>query len=374
MLSIYQIWWMWQDKTLTKYKTSNFWKIEKSFISQAMCKPRPRPRPILISYFNKSFQTHTAALPRQDGWAAKNCMESEGICKWLGMPWSLFRGNLPERGRRRVQRERWRTRDRESRGLRKWEEIQGRANKKDRGQGLVWLVCGDLRRANAVSLPSGSLAPVWSLRNTPAQQPSREHVKTRSPKVTLVLPLSREELESARTIPLGQAGRFFSVLFTPPLVCLHNPFVHPLMTLAAAEPFRAQTHDPLVVFHGEMWRWGTRAGLWMHAVPLSMVLINFPWSKVKHRWGKISSWFPWQCKTTMFSPPHPRIYLKNLQPGIINIQICPKIDWHRTRLLIFEHRDSAKALQPIHSMETRKHVSLQISACTRVTGLWECPW
>ncbi len=112
-------------------------------------------------------------------------------------------------------REKGGEREIESKGLRKWEKIQGRGNKKDRGRGLVWLVCGDLQRANAVSLPSGSLASVWSLRNTPAQQPSREHVKTRSPKVTLVLPLSPEELESVRTIPLGQMVRFslsFSLL------------------------------------------------------------------------------------------------------------------------------------------------------------------
>lgn len=40
-------------------------------------------------------------------------------------------------------------------------KFKGReTKKKDRGRGLVWLVCGDLQRANAVSLPSGSLASV----------------------------------------------------------------------------------------------------------------------------------------------------------------------------------------------------------------------
>lgn len=131
-------------------------------------------------------------------------------------------------------REKGGEREIESKGLRKWEKIQGdKEKKKKTGRGLVWFVCGDLQRANAVSLPSGSLASVWSLRNTPAQQPPREHVKTRSPKVTLVLSLSHEYLKSARTIPLGHTVHSLSVLLTPPLVRFHNPFVHPLMTLAA---------------------------------------------------------------------------------------------------------------------------------------------
>lgn len=45
-----------------------------------------------------------------------------------------------------------------------------RKKERNKGQGLGWLVCGDQRRASAVSLTSGSLALIWSLDNTLVQQ------------------------------------------------------------------------------------------------------------------------------------------------------------------------------------------------------------
>lgn len=122
----------------SKYKTKKV--TEKNvFIRPVMCKTRPKP--ILISYLNTSLQTHIAALQWQVGWVAKKCLESEGICKWLGMPWSLFRGSLPERGRRRVQRERWRTRDTEQRFAQMRENSRGEKQKKKRQRSGPRLAC-----------------------------------------------------------------------------------------------------------------------------------------------------------------------------------------------------------------------------------------
>ncbi len=148
-------------------------------------------------------------------------------------------------------REKGGEREIESKGLRKWEKIQGIGNKKRQRSGP---------RLACLWRPAESECCLITIRVISFGLISPQHASTATLERTCENTLSKSDtcfaIKSWRARECednssGTNGTLFSVLLTPPLVCLHNPFVHPLMTLAAVLPFWAQTHDPLVVFHGK---------------------------------------------------------------------------------------------------------------------------